>query len=103
MSETFTLGAYTVQIGIRADNPAFPIYRIFRGKAFIGKQFSRPCETDCQWLEREETTYANGSKLLQHTCLQQRIRAGFVTAATTKAKRHFTAAFIDAEDTPEPA
>lgn len=49
---TFTLGKYTVRIGLRQDNPAFPVYLVFRGDRLIGKHFSRPGLSDCEWLER---------------------------------------------------
>ena len=63
MSDTFfVLGPFLIRIGLRPDNPAFPVYRVFRGGHFIGKQFSRPCESDCRWLEREETAYATESR-----------------------------------------
>lgn len=53
MSDSFQLGKYTVHPCLRADNPAFPIFRIFIGQKFIGNQFSMPSESDCQWLERQ--------------------------------------------------
>lgn len=59
---SFTLGKYTVRLGLRPDNPAFPVYLIFKGETLIGRQFSRPVETDCQWLERERGVYATESK-----------------------------------------
>ena len=55
MSETFELGPYTVRLGLRADNPAFPVHIIMRGEKLIGKQFSRPCLDDCRALEREHS------------------------------------------------
>lgn len=51
-NNSFHLGPYTVQIGLRPDNPAFPTYLVFRGEQLVGKQFSRPCLSDCEWLER---------------------------------------------------
>lgn len=49
---SFQVGRYTVQMRMRFDNPHSPAYCIYRGEKFIGKQFSRPCESDCEWLER---------------------------------------------------
>lgn len=51
------IGPYTVRAGMRLDNPAFPVYLIYRGEKFIGKQFSMPSETDCEWLERTNGRY----------------------------------------------
>lgn len=49
---TYTAGAYTVRISLRPDNPAFARYLVFKFDKLVGRQFSRPSETDCQWLER---------------------------------------------------
>jgi hypothetical protein len=59
---TFELGAYTVRIGLRRDNPAFPKYLIFYRGQLVGEQFSRPGLSDCQWLHREHGVYATSSK-----------------------------------------
>ena len=51
---TLQLGKNTVRIALRADNPAFPQYLFFSPSgALIGKQFSCPTLSDCQWLERD--------------------------------------------------
>lgn len=52
---TFDLGPYTVRLGLRPDNPAFPAYLVFRGDRLIGRQFSCPSESDCQRIERERS------------------------------------------------
>lgn len=49
---TFTVGPYTVRIGIRFDSPYWPLYIVFKGEKLIGKIFSRPDEGACAWLER---------------------------------------------------
>lgn len=59
---SFDLGPFTVRIGLRPDNPAFPVYLVFRGERLIGKHFSRPSESDCRWLERNNGVYATGSR-----------------------------------------
>lgn len=60
---TWQLGPYTVRIGLRPDNPAFPVYLVFRGDHLIGKNFSRPSRTDCEWLERTNgEVYAKQSR-----------------------------------------
>ncbi len=48
-----TLGKFTVRQGLRADNPAFPVWLVFVGDRLIGKQFSQPSESDCEWLARQ--------------------------------------------------
>ena len=53
-----TLGKYTVVAATRPDNPAFAVYRVFVGDRLIGAQFSVPCLSDCQWLERSSGTLA---------------------------------------------
>lgn len=55
------LGPYTVVEGLRHDNPAWPLFLIYKGDALIGKQFSRPCLSDCEWLDRERGVYATSS------------------------------------------
>lgn len=60
LGTTFQLGPYTIRISLRTDNPAFASFLIFRGDALIGKQFSRPCETDCQRLEHQGEHRAAG-------------------------------------------
>ena len=58
----FTLGPYTVRIRVRPDNPAFGAYVVMRGEEFIGRSFSRPSLSDCDWLARENcqgTLYAS--------------------------------------------
>lgn len=60
-----TLGKYTVRIGLRADNPAFAVYLIYVGDRLVGKQFSVPSVTDCDWLSKQIpgcTSYTNGTK-----------------------------------------
>lgn len=87
MSESFQLGRFTVHLALRPDNPAFPAYRIFIGAKFIGKQFSRPCITDCEWLERENGVYATESQVLESSASQtasayeRRCRAGAAPAS----------------------
>lgn len=52
------LGPYTIIEGLRRDNPAFPCYLVYKGESLIGKQFSKPSLTDCEWLDRERVVYA---------------------------------------------
>ncbi len=63
----FQLGKYTVRLGLRRDNPAFPTYLVFIGHILIGKSFSRVDEDACRWLERqqrEQTFYAYSTEKL---------------------------------------
>lgn len=48
------LGRYLVRIGLRRDNPAFPVYLIYRGDKLIGRSFSMPDLGCCEYLERQE-------------------------------------------------
>lgn len=59
---TLALGPYTVTQRFEAD-----LYRVFLGAVLVGKCYSRPCESDCRWLElqmREQTGYAYSSAKL---------------------------------------
>lgn len=49
-----TLGKYTILQTLRRDNPAFALYLICVGEREIGRQFSMPCLSDCQWLESQK-------------------------------------------------
>lgn len=51
---TLTMGVFTVQVRLRPDNPAFPVYVIFRGERLVGRSFSMPDEGCCHWLEAQE-------------------------------------------------
>jgi hypothetical protein len=55
---TYQLGRFLVRIALRPDNPAFACYIVFWKNKLIGKQFSRPNRSDCEWLERQSTEYA---------------------------------------------
>lgn len=53
---SFRLGPYTVLRYHDAD-----LYRIFLGTILIGKCYSMPSQSDCEWLERQQraqTMYA---------------------------------------------
>jgi hypothetical protein len=83
---TIVLGAYQVRIGLRPDNPAFPVYLVFRGATLIGRQFSRPSESDCQYLEHWTGQYACDSTWLETSCVERRQRAGQHTAESTRRR-----------------
>lgn len=57
-----TLGKYTIRIGLRPDNPAFPKYIILVGEKIVGVQFSMPSITDCQWHEHQRGVYAKAEQ-----------------------------------------
>lgn len=63
--ETIELGPYTVRVGIRIDNPAWPAFLIFKGAVLIAKQFSMPCESDCSWHEARRGQYAKAEESKQ--------------------------------------
>lgn len=56
--EIIRVGKYVVRVGLRPDNPAFPQFLVYRGDKFIGKQFSVPCESDCDWLARQADAHS---------------------------------------------
>ena len=62
---TLTFGRFTVRIGLRPDNPAFPVYLVFVKGKLIGRSFSIPDSSACEWLERQNAldrvTYAETS------------------------------------------
>ncbi len=65
--DSFRLGKYTVRLGMRRDNPAFPVFEVFIGHVMIGKSFSRVDEGACRWLERQQrdqTGYAYSTENL---------------------------------------
>mgnify|MGYP001560074468 CR=1 FL=1 len=66
------LGRFRIVIRLRIDNPAFPQYLIYVGYKLVGKQFSVPTVSDCEWLERQEAmerlVYAQQSaRLFEHS------------------------------------
>jgi hypothetical protein len=74
IGKTFKLGRYVVRIALRHDNPAFAKYLIFRGDKLIGRQFSWPCESDCQWHERMAGVYATVSQTYHKFTMPRRGR-----------------------------
>ena len=81
------IGRFTIRVGLRADNPAFPVYIVMVNGHVIGKQFSVPCLSDCEWLERNHGVYAVKSTWCDRSSRARRVRAGHVTAITTRLKR----------------
>lgn len=57
-TSTFTLGRFTVHVRPRFDNPAWAVYVVFLGERLVGKQFSIPSLSDCQWLLRTGGVYS---------------------------------------------
>lgn len=80
-----TVGRFTVHISIRPDNPAFPVYVVMADGLVIGRQFSMPSQSDCEWLERQ-SVYATSSTWLERSNARRRRQAGYRTAATTRQK-----------------
>lgn len=71
-SRTFQLGPYTVRQRPRFDNPAFAVYKVFRGDTFIGDSFSIPDLGCCEWLERTRGVYATPEENYQLPPLRER-------------------------------
>lgn len=65
VGEITQIGRYTVRCSLRFDNAHWPRYVIYVGARLIGAQFSMPCETDCQWLERRKGQYAKAEESQQ--------------------------------------
>lgn len=65
IGESLQLGPYTVCCTLRRDNPHWPHYLIFRREKLIGKQFSMPCRSDCEWHERRKGEYAKAEESRQ--------------------------------------
>lgn len=85
-STTTILGAFTVRIGLRADNPAFPTYLVFREGLFIGRQFSMPSVSDCEWLQRNSLAYALSSKSSNES-VRRRARAASGRASSFRSNQ----------------
>jgi hypothetical protein len=51
IGETIEIGPFTVRCGMRPDNPAWPVYLIYRRDKLIGRQFSMPSRSDCDSLQ----------------------------------------------------
>lgn len=70
-TKVYELGRFTVQQRPRPDSPAWAVYIVFLGDKLIGRQFSTPTVSDCEWLERQqhdEIVYARQSAaLLKYT------------------------------------
>lgn len=49
---TWTLGRFVVRLGLRTDNPAWPLYLVYLKDKLIGKAFSVPDFAWCEHLER---------------------------------------------------
>jgi len=67
MGAAVNIGKYTVRLGLRVDNPAWPVFLVFVGDVLIGKSFSSVDLSACQWLERQQrdqTFYAYSSAKL---------------------------------------
>lgn len=76
-TKTFQLGAYTVRQRPRIDSPGWAQYLVFLGGVLIGKSFSMPALSDCEWLERqqrEQTFYAFSSAKLKNVTGLRRLK-----------------------------
>lgn len=76
-SRTFQLGPYTVRQQPRRDSPAWACYLVFLGDVLIGKSFSMPNRSDCEWIERQQrdqTFYAYSSAKLPNVTGLRRLK-----------------------------
>jgi hypothetical protein len=73
-TSTYTAGDFTVQQRPRQDNPAFAVFLVFLGETLIGKQFSRPTESDCRWLERNIYAAPNSARYADTSGRVRRLR-----------------------------
>jgi hypothetical protein len=61
-----TLGRFCVYYDPLVHLP-WGLYRVYAGEKYIGAQISYPCESDCQWLAKQDigrTLYAATSRTL---------------------------------------
>lgn len=76
-SKTFQIGPYVIRQRPRSDSPGWGQYLVFLGDVLIGKSFSMPSESDCQWLEtqqRGQTFYAYSSAKLKDVTGLRRLK-----------------------------
>ena len=55
-----TLGKYAVWYDPLSHRP-YGLFRIYKGERYVAAQLSMPCESDCQWLDRDRGVYASSS------------------------------------------
>lgn len=83
-TKVYALGQFTIQQRPRPDNPSWAVYVVLLHARVIGRQFSVPTQSDCEWLQRqraEELVYAAQSEYSKSdsTYSVQRIRGGQAT------------------------
>jgi hypothetical protein len=89
---TWKLGLFTVRQVVRQDNPYWPAFLIFLGEKLIGRQASRPSESDCEWHRATSGVYATVSVSPQKFTMPRRGRP-------TNAERERRAA-LEAQEIP---
>lgn len=60
-TRTYSLGKYVIRQQPRFDSAYWAQYLVFLDGKLIGKGFSVPCLSDCQWMERTNGAYATQS------------------------------------------
>lgn len=76
-THVFEIGPYRVRQQPRFDSPAWACYLVFLGDVLIGKSFSMPSQSDCEWLERQQrdqTFYAYSSAKLSNVTGLKRLQ-----------------------------
>lgn len=86
-TSTFTLSSFTVRVRPRFDNPAWAVYLVFAGERLIGKQFSIPTLSDCEWLQRQ--IYATASHARETSRDVQLRTIDGIPAGTVRERRNW--------------
>lgn len=87
---TFTVGKYRVIQRPRFDSPGWGQYCVYLGEVLIGKCFSMPDVSACEWLEREQreqTFYAYSSAPLPDLTGARRAHTGGAHTMARNRKR----------------
>ena len=58
----YQIGRFTIRQQPLPLNPAWATHLIFLGRQLIGRQFSVPCTSDCEWHLRRRGVYATSAE-----------------------------------------
>lgn len=89
-TRVYALGNFTIQQRPRPDSPGWAVYVVLYQGKVIGKQFSVPTISDCEWLSRqksEELVYAVANESIKHVH-QYSIDGKNSRTALTKARAY---------------
>lgn len=95
-SRAYQVGPFTIQERPRPDNPAWPVYIVLLGLRVVGKGFSKPSISDCEWMagQKGETVYADPAPAKPY---------GFTAVHKARAKLLQAAAALEEEAADSPA